>query len=312
MVVAADRQSLKAPAKVNLSLHVLGRRPDGYHELSGLVAFADLGDRLTLEQAAPGDAGRLSLHKAGWRLSIEGPFASELGASSPDHADNLVVRAARLFCRLMKTERGCAGHIRLQKNLPVAAGLGGGASDAAAILRLLQRLHRGAVAEEKLLAMALQLGADVPMCLNPSAKMIAGVGEITRSVAFASPLAAVLVNPGIQLSTRSIFSELSARSLGGSVKQRIKDLPDFCDNDDLLGWLKTQRNDLQDTAVRRVPVIGRILEALEETSHVRLARMSGSGASCFALYDCQQHSLQAARHLVEKYPQWWIRATLLG
>lgn len=256
-----------APAKVNLALHVTGRRADGYHLLDSLVAFADMGDRVTL---APAD--RLS-------LTVTGPRS----AGVPDDAGNLVWRAAEAF--------GSPVAITLEKHLPAAAGIGGGSSDAAATLRALEALTGRAVPFDP-----LTLGADVPVCLSPTAARMQGIGEAVTPVRL-PPLAAVLVNPGVPLPTGAVFAGLDSRDNPG-----MTGFPPPAEPGALVRWLATQRNDLEAAAIAQQPVVARVLDALGDAS---LARMSGSGATCFGLYPDAASARAAADRIARAHPQWW-------
>ena len=315
---------IKARAKVNLSLHIEGRRADGYHELEGLVAFADIADELHFKQE-----GHLEITDSGfgWSLQMNGPFAAQLVEASTSLMPNLVVQAARLFQKEIEGCRG--GEILLEKNLPIAAGIGGGSSDAAATLNVLRDLGLFPVDDDQLKQMAVQLGADVAMCLSPQAKVIAGVGDIYEDVADFQPLPAVLVNPGVSVSTALVFKELAAPAISETGDQtstvfdvatavvdrdethealgRIGDLSPLAMTD----WLRTQRNDLQEPAIRVAPAIADVLKAIDADESCRLARMSGSGATCFGLYDGVEEAGGAARKISADYPDWWVVATML-
>lgn len=270
-----------APAKVNLTLHVTGQRDDGYHLLDSLVVFADLGDRLVM---------RLAEQPA---LRVTGPMA----AGVPLGPDNLVLRAARVM--------GVDLEIGLEKHLPSAAGIGGGSSDAAAVLR-------GAVALVPGLALpddnGLSLGADVPVCLMARAARMRGIGEGVVPVDGLPPLHAVLVNPGVGVSTAVIF-----RSLTRKDNAPMPDvLPRWGDVDDLAGWLAGQRNDMQTAAVAAAPVVGEVIAAIGATAGCKLARMSGSGATCFGLYADADAAARAAEALALRRSGWWVRAVRLS
>ena len=267
-----------AHAKVNLWLNVVGRRDDGYHLLESLVAFVDLADRV---DARPAD--RLS-------LDLEGPLAGSLAGET----DNLVLKAARLLADRAGVAPRAA--IRLYKQVPVAAGLGGGSADAAAALRELVELWRVAMPEEELFDMAARLGADVPMCLAGRTAFVSGVGE---RLAWAPPLpecAVLLVNPGTALPTRDVFSaRRGAFSPTRPAPRAWKDLTE------LAGVLADRGNDLASAATSLAPVIGQMLETLRR-SGARHAAMSGSGATCFALYESPEQAHRAASTLPTA---WW-------
>ncbi len=305
--IFAHELHIKAPAKVNLSLHIKGRRPDGYHELGGLVAFADIADELLFKQEEHADLTDIGLD---WSLSITGPFSANLDNGGEGSSQNLVEQAARLF---QKENEGCAGgEIILQKNLPIAAGIGGGSSDAAATLNALQKICRSCD-DEDLKDMAMRLGADVAMCLSPEAKMIAGIGELYQTATGFTPLPAILVNPGVKVPTPQVFTKLSAPAL-------LDDLPEvtheiFRQGDisrlSIIDWLRTQGNDLQAPAIRIAPVIKDVLAVIGAEENCHLARMSGSGATCFGLYDSLDIAKQAARRISTQHPDWWVVATML-
>jgi 4-diphosphocytidyl-2-C-methyl-D-erythritol kinase len=289
----------RAPAKVNLSLHVLGRRADGYHELQSLVVFAAVGDGLTLVPA-PGPA--LS-------LEVTGPFAAKAGAS----ADNLVLTAAT---RLSAAIDGLAlGHFTLDKALPVAAGIGGGSSDAAAALRLIARANGLAPDDPRLLAVAQATGADVPVCLDPRPRVMRGIGEKLSAPLALPPLPAVLVNPGVAVATAAVFGRLALTpgtrmaEAGPAQEAQLAGTPS---PDAVLAALAATRNDLEPAAMAVAPEIATVLAALRAARGCRLARMSGSGATCFALFDAAADAEAAAQALRAAQPGWWVAATTLG
>lgn len=283
-----------APAKINLYLHVVGRRPNGYHELDSLAVFADVSDRLTIEPAAPG---------SGPALRVVGPFAGALATDPP--ADNLVIRAARLFDEIRGG--GLDFLITLEKNLPVASGIGGGSADAAATLRALARGRGVAEDNPTLLAASARLGADVPVCLVRRSMYFGGIGEILDPAPPLPPLHAVLVNPGVPVPTPAVFK---ARAGDFSAIDRLSESP--ADSDALAEALSRRRNDLTEAAVRVAPVIAETLAAIAATTGNRLARLSGSGATCFGLYSNEKAGAIAARAIQDRHPDWWVRPTLLG
>lgn len=283
----------RAPAKVNLTLHVLGRRPaDGYHVLESLVAFAGTADRLTL---TPG---------AALSLTVSGPTA---GPAGPD-ADNLVLKAAR---QLAARKAGLAvGSFHLVKRLPVAAGIGGGSSDAAAALRLLARLNGLALTDPDVMAAARETGADVPVCLDARGRMMRGAGEDVGPALGFAPLPAVLINPGVPVPTAPVF-----KALGLSVGQTLTGtghpvVPDHADAGSLLAAVTPARNDLEGPALTVAPVIGECLAALRGQKSA-LARMSGSGATVFGLFADRHAAVTAAKCLRAAHPTWWIAPTFL-
>lgn len=262
-----------APAKINLTLHVTGQREDGYHLLDSLVVFADIGDRLWFD---PGPS---------MSLDVSGPFA----AGVPTGDENLVWRAA--------IAAGFCGHIKLEKNLPNGAGLGGGSADAAAVLRSFG-------AEDR----AVELGADVPVCLSPQVQRMTGIGERLSPLDALATLWAVLVNPGVPVATPAVFAALTRKENPAMPR----DLPQFSSAQALIRWLAEMRNDLQTPAIALQPRIGTVLRDLSRLTGVGLCRMSGSGATCFGLFEDQELAQGAARDLVRSHPDWWVRACLLS
>ena len=270
-----------APAKVNLALHVLGRRTDGYHVLDSLVVFASIGDHVRAEAAE------------GLSLSVTGPFAAALG----NEPDNLVLRAARALAEA----GGIAprAHLTLDKHLPVASGIGGGSADAAAALRALAHLWRLEVPEPDMARLALRLGADVPVCLRGQPARMGGIGEELAAVPMLPPFGLLLVNPGVGVSTPAVF-----RARTGAFSRPL-DLPtSWPDAAALAAWLAETGNDLEPPAISLQPVIGDVLARLRALPGCRLARMSGSGATCFGLFDSAGAAEAAAR--VVGGPGWWV------
>jgi 4-diphosphocytidyl-2-C-methyl-D-erythritol kinase len=278
-----------APAKVNLTLRVLGRRADGYHDIESLVVFAGVGDHLTFTPGRP------------LALEVSGPTA----AASGDVSDNLVLKAARALAE--RVEGLALGSFALSKRLPVAAGLGGGSSDAAAALRLLARANGIALDDPRLLQAARATGADVPVCLDPHSRMMGGIGDILSEPLDIPKLAAVLVNPGVAVPTRDVFAALNLPS-GGPAAQTCR--PPSATS--LLDEIATGRNDLEGPAIELEPVIAEVLAVLGKLPGCRLSRMSGSGATCFGLFDSTGSADAAARTLRVGYPDWWVRETVLG
>jgi 4-diphosphocytidyl-2-C-methyl-D-erythritol kinase len=287
----AQNQAGFAPAKVNLTLHILGRRADGYHELESLVVFADVGDRLTF---TPGGA---------LALELSGPTSQAAGSAD----DNLVLKAARALGE--RVENLKPGRFTLDKQLPVAAGLGGGSSDAAAALRLLARANGLASDDARLYAAARATGADVPVCLDPRARMMRGVGEILSEPMALPDLPAVLINPGVAVATRDVFAALAAPALSGP-PPREEFFTIEADAASLVSLLQARRNDLESPAVALQPVIAEVLQALRAAPGCLLARMSGSGATCFGLFGSVAAAESAAQALAAAQPSWWVRATV--
>ncbi|OWU70250.1 hypothetical protein ATO2_06780 [Roseovarius sp. 22II1-1F6A] len=271
-----------APAKINLALHVTGRRADGYHLLDSLVVFGRAGDRLDL-RGAPG----LS-------LGVEGPFADRI----PAGAENLVLRAMEV----MRRETGAQGQgasVTLTKRLPPGSGIGGGSSDAAAALRGLAQLWDMDLPGPKAL---LALGADVPVCMDPRPQRMRGVGERLDPVTGLPDLPLLLVNPGVPVATPAVFKALTERD--GAPMEPLPDAPDL---PRFVEWLARQRNDLQPPAMALVPEIGTVLARMEASAGCLLARMSGSGATCFAIYrDTDMRDAAAAEIRAAAPPAWWV------
>ncbi|WP_080456541.1 4-(cytidine 5'-diphospho)-2-C-methyl-D-erythritol kinase [Roseovarius sp. A-2] len=267
-----------APAKVNLTLHVTGRRADGYHLLDSLVVFADIGDRVTVRPGAS-------------CLRVLGPMA----AAVPVGPENLVLRAAALM--------NAEAEITLDKHLPASAGIGGGSSDAAACLRALARLTGARLPDD-----VARLGADVPVCLLARAARMRGIGEEVTPLARVPLLHAVLVNSRVAVSTPAIFKRLARRD-NPPMPER---LPGWHTAENLIRWLTTQRNDLEESAIAEAPVIAEVLPKIAATEGCALARMSGSGATCFGLYPDPHSAQQAADVLRRDHPDWWVMPARLS
>lgn len=285
-------------AKVNLSLRVVGRRADGYHDLESVVAFADCADRLTLE---PGDE---------LKLVTTGPLAAACGETS----DNLVFKAAELLAEAVPHLK--LGAFALDKVLPVAAGIGGGSADAAAALRLLARLNNLSLDDPRLQEVALATGADVPVCLLSRACDMTGVGEQLLPLALPS-MPCVMVNPRVPVATKDVFAELGLRNgellVGAADVLEAPAWPEAGGSiSDWVEVLETVANDLEAPAMRIEPVIGDVLGALRDSAGVKLARMSGSGATCFAIYGAPADALAAAEKIRRDHPAWWVHAGTLS
>lgn len=281
-----------APAKVNLTLSVLGRRADGYHLLDSLVAFAGVGDRLTLN---PGEVLSLSVRGG---AAAAGPVA-----------DNLVFKAALALKAELPVLK--VGRFTLDKRLPVAAGLGGGSSDAAATLRLLARINRIDPANPRLLKVARKLGADVPVCVDPRSRRMRGIGEVLSAPLSMPKLPAVLVNPGVALPTKDVFAMLGLTP-GGPRKRAVRASSLPTGRDALVEFLARQGNDLELPAIKLAPAVARVLAALRGEGGCGLARMSGSGATCFGLFGSPRAAVVAARNISAAHPRWWVKATVIG
>jgi 4-diphosphocytidyl-2-C-methyl-D-erythritol kinase len=275
-----------APAKVNLYLHLIGRRADGYHLVDSLVAFADIGDRVSARKAA-------SLS-----LEVGGPEAPSLGGLGED---NLVLRAARALADHVGIADGAT--LGLEKNLPVASGVGGGSSDAAATLRALCELWRVSIDEEELRDLGARLGADVPACLHGGAAWIGGVGERVMPIPLLPPAGIVLANPRIPLPTAEVFA---ARRGPFGNSAGFTSVPG--DAAALARALQLRRNDLTEAAIGCVPEIAAVLAGLARLPGALIARMSGSGATCFALFADRAAAEQARSGLAGAEPGWWSAA----
>ena len=284
----------RALAKINLALHVTARRADGYHELDSLVAFAGVGDELTVTAADSNS------------LEITGPFATDLQVAD----DNIVLQAAQVMQDTWPAQFGAVA-IQLTKNLPVASGIGGGSSDAAAALRAMQQLFGEVPDATRLAELALQLGADVPVCLHGQSCRMRGIGEALETCTGLPSFPAVLVNPGFAVSTPQVFAELALQP-GKQAGSPMPALPTSGTSTEWLTWLGQCRNDLQRPALKLVPVISEVLRALDGVPGCQLARMSGSGATCFALFDNDAHATDAAAAIAADHPDWWVVPTIIG
>lgn len=276
-----------APAKLNLFLHVGDKRDDGFHSLESLVVFAEEADVLTIEPAS-----ELS-------LTIGGPFAQKLREVS----DNLVLRAARA----LGDSLGAA--ITLEKKLPMAAGLGGGSADAGAALRGLNLFWKLERTPSELNAIAAQIGSDVPACVLSQPVWMEGRGEIVRPTGFIPAFELVLVNPNISLSTASVFAHLNVRRGIGAMSPPGEDLESIWD---LVSYLMDSGNDLETPACALVPSIEEVLEALAHEPGCVLAQMSGSGPTCFGVFQEGPWAQGAAGRIAQDHPEWWVRGTRIA
>jgi 4-diphosphocytidyl-2-C-methyl-D-erythritol kinase len=282
-----------APAKVNLTLRVLGRRSDGYHEIESLVVFAGVGDALSF---APG--GELT-------LAVRGPSAKDSGQT----ADNLVLKAARALSERVPTVG--FGAFALDKRLPVAAGLGGGSADAAAALRLLAKVYGLAADDPLLYAAGRATGADVPVCIDPRTRLMRGIGEILSAPLKLPALQGVLVNPGVAVATRAVFAGWTPPATP-PIPIDPAAIAALKGRDALMQFLKDQANDLEAPAIALAPAIADVLAALRSQLRCEVARMSGSGSTCFAVFFSAADAITAAENIHAKHPGWWVRATALG
>lgn len=288
----------RARAKVNLTLHVLGRRADGYHDLESLVAFADCADGLTFQ---PG---------LDFSLNVTGPRASDCG----DLSDNLVARAARLLGE--RVPRLKSGAFVLDKHLPAAAGIGGGSADAAATLRLLANANDVAPDDPRLIAAAQAAGADVPVCLLSSGCMMRGAGEKVTPLPLPR-LPCVLINPGVPVPTKDVFAAIGLKP-GDTFTPPSGNAADVAwpsvaaSPAHWLAAITGGRNDLEPVAVKIQPIIAEVLSLLGSAKGSTLSRMSGSGATCFGLFDSDASAASAAASLKAAHPKWWVEASGLS
>ncbi|MEC7488969.1 MAG: 4-(cytidine 5'-diphospho)-2-C-methyl-D-erythritol kinase [Pseudomonadota bacterium] len=282
----AKRISIDAPAKVNLFLHVCGLRHNGYHSLESLVAFTELSDRISIRSADD-----LS-------LSISGPFA---GALPEDRDTNLAFRAAEVLIK-QKDLRNCA-QLTLEKNLPVSSGVGGGSADAAAVLRALAVLWRLDVTDATLAKIGMTIGADVPACIHSAPAIVSGTGETVLPQHPIPPCGVVLVNAGEPVATSTVFMLRE-----GTFTDRAS-WPTVTSFDGLIAELSARKNDLFASASQISPIIKDVLAAISETANCALARMSGSGGTCFGLYKHESQAAQAAAEMSMQNPGWWCAAT---
>ena len=303
----------RAPAKINLTLHVLRRRDDGFHDLESLVAFTCFGDVLSLE---PGAATGLTvedprparaqptLHRRRQRLCpaqhIKVP-AQDPGAVLLQAARNLQTHAPE--CK--------AGAFHLFKSLPAAAGIGGGSSDAAAALRLLARAAKIETSDPRVRTAAAATGSDVPVCLERRAQMMRGRGDTLGPALAMPPLYAVLVNPGVALETKAVFAEMGLRPGEDPGFGQHPEITSALSFEALIPLLRRARNDMEDAASVLAPVIGHVLAVLAAARGCKLARMSGSGATCFGLFGTRTAASKAARVIHRDHPDWWTKACVL-
>jgi 4-diphosphocytidyl-2-C-methyl-D-erythritol kinase len=271
---------IKAPAKINLNLHITGKRGDGYHRLESIITFADLADELEVENAD------------NFSLEIRGPFSKGL-----DTKNNLVLRAAKILKNNYKVDK--AAKLVLTKNIPVGAGLGGGSADAAATISLLCELWDIEISDKDKYAIGISLGADIPVCQLGKPALVSGVGEQLSEINNFPEFYIVLVNPRVHVSTERVFK------MGfNKYKNEIGDLP--VDRSLWHKFLKKLDNDLESNAIKQVPEIRNILDSLEKNQDRIISRMSGSGATCFALFDNFDKAESCAEQIKKNHPDWWV------
>lgn len=292
--------SIFAPAKINLYLHVTGRLDNGYHTLDSLVAFADIGDKVDI--CAPEALGQ------DFKFEVTGPFAKSFSAkeldSSPSSA-NLVVRV--MWALSQAAQKTPNLHAKLTKNLPLGSGLGGGSSDAAAMIWGLLQWWDLSLSTRYLPGLMARLGADIPVCLPCKSARIRGIGDVLDPVPEIPEVPIVLVYPGKPCSTADVFMRFS-----GKLKEP-QPLPGRFENlDALVAFLKTTNNDLMDAACEGVPEIGNVLQALDVQAGCKLSRLTGSGSSCFGLFEHAHEAKNAVTVLREENPDWWVQAGYLG
>jgi 4-diphosphocytidyl-2-C-methyl-D-erythritol kinase len=306
-VIETGSEASLAPAKINLTLRISGRRSDGYHELESLVAFAPFGDRLTFSPNGPLD------------LDVSGPMADGAGPVS----DNLVLRAARALAGRIEGLR--LGRFALHKELPSGAGLGGGSADAAAALRLIASVNGISLDDARVHDAARATGADIPVCLDPRPRVMCGIGEILSAPATLPRLGIVVIHPGFALPTGPVFKALglalgqsyagsSPRQSGAGAWQGAAcgEPPLPQERESLLAWLAGECNDLEAPAIATAPAVAGVLAVIAGLAGCRLARMSGSGSACFGLFDDGEAAARAAEHVASAQRSWWVRAGVLG
>jgi 4-diphosphocytidyl-2-C-methyl-D-erythritol kinase len=280
-----------AKAKLNLTLKVIGRRPDGFHEIESLVAFTALGDEVELEPDRE------------FGLTIDGPFAPALGGHNLIETAAATIKAAVPEFKL--------GYFRLHKVLPVAAGLGGGSADAAASLRLLTEANPGMIGPRALREVASRVGSDMTACLESRPVLMTGLGEIIRPVKGMPACGVVLANPGTKLDTKSVYAALKAGP--APTQQARPQVPDFGDSfDALIDYASVRANVLEPVALNLTPAIGEVLDGLSRLKGARLVRLSGSGPTCFALFASEDEAKLAGAEFGTAHPEWWVAASAVG
>lgn len=280
-----------ARAKINLTLRVLGRRPDGYHDLESLVAFAGVGDEVTFRVGAPA------------AVSVRGPFAGAI------EGENIVARALSAIAEAAPALT--LGAVEIDKRLPVAAGIGGGSADAAAVLRAVRGANPGRASEIDWIALAASLGADVPVCLASTSQLMWGIGRDTAPVPPFPAVPAVLVNPGVPLATAAVFRALAAPP--APERDAAPAVPGpFLKIETIADYVRAHGNDLESPAVTLCPAIRTVLAELGAEPGASVARMSGSGPTCFAIFENATAAQASAQRLRARNPHWWVVSTSLG
>ncbi len=284
-----------APAKINLTLHVKGRREDGFHLIESFVAFADVGDEITVKSHDSFD------------VNVSGPFAAAL----QHEENNIALEAARAF---LNGFRDCLPgvHVDLVKNLPIAAGMGGGSSDAAAVIRALAYLVNIKVSRIAAGQLAIGLGADVTVCLDPQASFMGGVGNIVTTLPALPEVHAILVNPNIKMLTGAVFAALAVPGAIRRDELSLKPEHAFSDAADLADFVGSCRNDLEAPAIRMCSEIADVQEVLRARDGCLLARMTGSGATCFGLFKDREQAQRGAEFISNKVPEWWVKPCRLS
>ena len=278
----SKRIRITAHAKVNLALHVVGQRANGYHELQSLVCLTEFGDHIQLSP------------EIDFTFKVTGPYS--LGIPLDD--SNLVVQAAKFMAQKHSKSLDCK--IVLEKNLPIASGIGGGSSDAAAVVKALSQYWSVPVPNvDELMA----LGADIPVCMASGLSLMEGAGEDVTQLSAAPNWGVVLVNPNVGVSTPAVFDALNSKQ-----NPSMQDVAANCVD---IAWLGDQRNDLEPPAIAMVPEVATVIEAISAAPQCRVARMSGSGATCFGLFTDIKYADEAASHLQQAHPDWWVVSTVL-
>ncbi len=285
-----------APAKINLALHITAKNSQGYHQLESLIVFAKISDRIKI---SPNNTNKND------RLRISGSFSFDL--SDENLNDNLILQALRIFRKNWPNKLPQALNIELEKNLPIASGIGGGSADCAATLRLLNKIASNQISIQELEKLALNLGADVPMCLNSKPVIVSNIGEIIKPLKTFPNAYIILINPKILISTKQIFSLLNNPNNTGLPEINNKYIDGFENLEQLTKWLKSTRNDLLPAALSIAPIIKQIIDKLKNTPNCLFTSMSGSGATVFGLFANLKDAENAALLMNEKWPHFWIK-----